>query len=66
MKKDTVITNNLRDELKSILEKEIQKIPEYLNDLEPKEKLNFICKLAPFVLPKVQTIHPTEGEPLYL
>ncbi len=61
---ELVITNNLRDTLKSILQKEIAKLPEHLETLEPKERLNILCKLMPFVFPKVEAVHPTEGEPL--
>ena len=60
---EQVITNNLRDTLKSILQKEIAKLPEHLETLEPKERLNILCKLMPFVFPKIEAVHPTEGEP---
>ena len=61
---EQVITNNLRDTLKNIIQKEIAKLPEYLETLEPKERLNILCKLMPFVFPKVEAVHPTEGEPI--
>lgn len=54
---------NLRQELKTILQNELQRLPEYLEGLEPREKLNFICKLMPFVMPKVMTVHSEKGEP---
>lgn len=60
---ELVITSNLRDSLKSILQKEIAKLPEHLETLEPKERLNVLCKLMPFVFPKVDAVHPTDGEP---
>lgn len=61
---EQVITSNLRDTLKSILQKEIAKLPEHLETLEPKERLNILCKLMPFVFPKIEAVHPTEGEPI--
>lgn len=61
---EQVITNNLRDTLKSILQKEIAKLPEHMETLEPKERLNILCKLMPFVFPKIEAVHPTEGEPI--
>lgn len=61
--KDQVLTNDLRDKLKSIMQKEIEKLPETLEALEPKERINILCKLMPFVFPKVESVHPTEGEP---
>jgi hypothetical protein len=61
--KEQVLTMDLRETLKSIMQSEIEKLPTYLETLEPKEKMNIICKLMPFVFPKVETIHPKEGEP---
>ena len=62
--KEQVLTNNLRETLKTIMQKEIEKLPETLETLDPKERLNVVCKLMPYVFPKVETVHPTEGEPL--
>ena len=61
--KEQVLTMDLRETLKRIMQSEIEKLPTYLETLEPKEKMNIICKLMPFVFPKVETIHPKEGEP---
>lgn len=55
---------DLRETLKSIMQKEIEKLPETLATLEPKERLNVICKLMPYVFPKVEAVHPREGEPI--
>ena len=62
--KEQVLTNNLRETLKTIMQKEIEKLPEILEALDPKERLNVVCKLMPYVFPKVETVHPKEGEPL--
>jgi hypothetical protein len=62
--KEQVITNDLRETLKVVMQREIQKLPETLETLEPKERLNILCKLMPFIFPKVEAIHPTEGEPM--
>lgn len=62
--KEQIITNDLRDKLKSIMQKEIEKLPESLEALEPKERINILCKLMPFVFPKVEAVHPAEGEPI--
>ena len=61
--KEQVLTNNLRETLKTIMQKEIEKLPETLETLDPKERLNVVCKLMPYVFPKVETVHSTEGEP---
>ncbi len=39
-------------------------IEEYLDGLEPKEKLETIIKLMPYILPKTSTISHTANEPL--
>jgi hypothetical protein len=62
--KEQVLTMDLRETLKSIMQKEIEKLPETLATLEPKERLNVICKLMPYVFPKVEAVHPREGEPI--
>lgn len=61
--KEKILTNALRNDLKAVMQKEIKNLPILLEGLEAKERLNVICKLMPFVFPKVETIHPTEGEP---
>jgi hypothetical protein len=61
--KEPILTRSLRDSLKSIMQNEIEKIPETLEALEPKERINIVCKLMPYVFPKVENIHPKEGEP---
>lgn len=61
--KEQVLTNNLRETLKTIMQKEIEKLPETLETLDPKERLNVVCKLMPYVFPKVETVHSTDGEP---
>lgn len=61
--KEQTLTAELRDTLKTIMQKEIEKLPETLGQLEPKERVNVICKLMPFVFPKVNTVSATEGEP---
>lgn len=45
-------TQQLKQIINDILNSELGKIDEYLNELEPKERLNFIIKLMPYVIPK--------------
>ncbi len=61
--KKQVLTMGLRETLKAIMQKEIEKLPETLEALEPKERLNVLCKLMPYVFPKVEAVHPKVGEP---
>lgn len=61
---EQVLTMELRQTLKATMKKELEKLPETLKALEPKDRLNVLCRLMPFVFPKVQTIHANEGEPI--
>jgi hypothetical protein len=62
--KEQVLTMTVRETLKAIMQKEVEKLPEHLESLDTKERLNILCKLMPFVFPKVENIHSTDGEPL--
>lgn len=55
----------LREEMKKIMLTEIKKIPECLEELEAKDRLNILSKFMPFVFPKIQSVHITEGESLW-
>ncbi len=61
---EPVTINDLRGALKLILRKEIDNMPELLEQLTPKERLDFISRLMPFIFPKPDTISPTQGEPV--
>jgi len=60
---DQVLTESLRERLKTVMQKEIERLPETLEALEPKERINVICKLMPFVFPKVESVSMSAGEP---
>lgn len=57
------LIGNIRDTLKELMQKELEKLPETLKDLEPVHRLNVLCKLIPYVLPKVEAVHSEKGEP---
>jgi DNA-binding transcriptional MerR regulator len=57
------LTGNIRDTLKEMIQKEFEQLPETLKELEPVERLNVLCKLIPYVLPKVDTVTHKLGEP---
>jgi hypothetical protein len=61
--KKQIYTKDLREQLKATMQSEIEKLSETLEGLEPKERINVVCKLMPYVFPKVQQVQPTEGEP---
>ena len=64
--KEQTLTIGLRETLKSIMQNEIKKLPEILEELEPKERINVVCKLMPYVFPKVEAVNPKEGEPFQI
>ena len=63
-KPEQVLTMELRETLKAMMLKELEQLPETLKGLDPVQRLNILCKLMPFVLPKVESVHPSEGEPI--
>jgi hypothetical protein len=58
------VTRELRETLKVTLANELEQIPELLNELSTEKRLDYLMKLLPYVLPKVQTIEMNKGEPL--
>ena len=48
---------------KDVLYNELEKIEELLDSLEPKERLDLVIKILPFILPKVDKIGHTYNEP---
>lgn len=61
---ETPLTLDIRERLKGLVEKELAVLPETLQSLEPAQRLNIICKLIPYILPKVEAVSHKEGEPL--
>jgi hypothetical protein len=57
------LTGNIRDTLKELMQKELEQLPETLKSLEPIQRLNVLCKLMPYVLPKTESVQHNFGEP---
>lgn len=57
------LTGNIRETLKEMMQKELEQLPETLKELEPVQRLNILCKLIPYVLPKVESVTHQLGEP---
>jgi len=58
------LTKELRTLLKDILYKELEEIQQRLELLKPKERLELLIKLMPYVLPKTTSISHTINESL--
>ena len=57
------LVGDIRDTLKELIREELEHLPKTLKDLEPVQRLNVLCKLMPYVLPKVESITHTLDEP---
>jgi hypothetical protein len=57
------LTGNIRDTLKELMKKELEQLPDTLEKLDPAQRLNILCKLIPYVLPKVESVTHMLGEP---
>ena len=57
------LTGNIRDTLKELMQKELEQLPEKLKTLDTVQRLNVVCKLIPYVLPKVESVYHKLGEP---
>lgn len=58
------LTKELRTVLKDLLYQELEQIQERLDTLKPKERVELLIKLMPYVLPKVTSVSHTTNEPL--
>ena len=50
--------------MKDVLFEELGEIKEKLDMLEPKERIELVIKLIPYVLPKVNSVSHTTNEPM--
>ncbi len=57
------LTGNIRGTLKELMQKELEQLPETLKDLDSVQRLNVLCKLMPYVLPKTASVRHNLGEP---
>jgi len=57
------LTGDIRETLKEMMQKELKKLPDTLKELDPVQRLNILCKLIPYVLPKVESVTHKLGEP---
>jgi hypothetical protein len=55
-------TADIRDTLKDLMRNEILELPQRLAKLDDEKRLGIICKLMPYVFPKVETVEATRGE----
>ena len=58
------LTRELRSVLKDVLYEEIERLPDRLDELDTKDRLELLVKLMPFVFPKVQSVSQSLDEPI--
>ena len=58
------LTKELRSVLKNIICKELELLDQQLDKLEPKQRVEIVIKLMPYVFPKLNSISYTSNEPL--
>tara|TARA_B110000046_G_scaffold138607_1_gene144957 strand:- start:258 stop:506 length:249 start_codon:yes stop_codon:yes gene_type:complete len=58
------LTKELRSVLKEVIYNELENIEERLDELEPKQRLELVIKLMPYVFPKIESASHTINEPL--
>jgi hypothetical protein len=56
------VTSEMRSVLKSVFSAEIERLPEYIQDMDTKQKVDLLFRVFPYILPKVKEVHHTEGE----
>ena len=57
------LTKDLHARLKEIVQKEIERLPEQLELLEPRERVRTLLQLLPYATPKVANVEADFGEP---
>lgn len=57
------LTKELRTALKNIMADEIDKLPALLEALPIPERIEFVVKLLPYVVPKVNSVGSSTDEP---
>lgn len=58
------LTKELRSVLKEVIYNELENIETRLDELEPKQRLELVIKLMPYVFPKIESASHTINEPL--
>ena len=57
------LTREIRETLKGVIDYELSRLGETLEGLPPDKRLELVVKLLPYVLPKVETVTSSAGEP---
>lgn len=58
-----VMTRQMRNVLKELMFKQLETLPDLLNNLSTDRRIEIIIKLLPFVVPQVKNVHMEMDEP---
>ena len=58
------LTKEIRQTLKDVMADQIEEIPQLLSELPSEKRLDYLIKLMPYVLPKVESVALNSGEPI--
>lgn len=58
------LTKEIRQTLKNALADQMEEIPQLLSELPVEKRLDYLIKLMPYVLPKVEPVSMNKGEPV--
>lgn len=64
MSEDVKTVKELRATLKNLIYDELESLPETLENMEPKDRLELVVKLLPYAMPKNNKASFTYGEPI--
>lgn len=59
----TPVTDTMRTTLKALIQQEMVNLPAQLEKMDARDRVNVLCKLMPYVFPKVETVSADHGEP---
>ena len=59
-----VLSTDMRAKLMRIVYDELNKLPETLDKLEPKDRVDYLIKILPYAAPKMDEMEATYGEPI--
>ena len=57
------LTKELRSSLKNILNSELELLEENMSQLDPKERIEILIKMMPYVFPKLENVSYSIHEP---
>ncbi len=56
IEKKKPVQKGIREILKDLMQKEIERFPETIKEMPPAQRVNFLIKLMPYVLPKTESV----------